>query len=423
MYFWINFLLWNMGTLWFGLFFSLCLEPRWERVPRWALAVIFALAALPIAYLKINHPLSHALYWAAFVITLLYVFVPFKDKLWMKALLFLLFTAFTEISEVPISVLSNSMGISFDNSFGSMQMTLFVAADTAVVFILLSVLMFFWNRFIKHKTYPRRTFVFLIFPVSQILMLFAFDGFLQKPYSVDDLFIVGGSFLGLLADFILLYILMEQGGKEALAKKLQELETLRRVENVHYQAIEARRGELAKIRHDFNNQLITAYHLTDQGEPEHARAILDALRADLASIKEYVYCGNSVVNAVLNEKATICQANGIRLDTELEMGEEPDIQPVHLCSVFSNLLDNAIRAAKEYPEPERFIIVKSGRNDDYLNIKVENSSLEPKKAATGRKGYGQEILRDIALQYSGEFLTDWKDDVYRAMLSLMTANK
>jgi hypothetical protein len=85
-------------------------------------------------------------------------------------------------------------------------------------------------------------------------------------------------------------------------------------------------------------------------------------------------------------------------------------------------ISEGVRAVKECPESAQFITVKAARKEDYLHIKVENASAEPKKASSrDRKSYGQEILRDIALQYSGEFLTDWKDGVYRAMLSLMAA--
>lgn len=420
MYFWINFLLWNLGLLWFGLFFALGLEPRWETVPRWAFAVAFTLLCLPITYLKITHPLLDALYWAAVVITLLYLFVGFKDKLWKKLLLFILFIGVTEVSEFPLRYLMGYTGISFDASFDSLNMVLFVAAATAIALIFSSLLLIVWTRLIAHKTTVRRIYIFFIFPLSQLFMLFAFSDSIPQAPSVGSLLASVGVLLGLLADYILLYILMEQSQKQTLARKLKELETLYQVENVHYQAIEARRDEMAKLQHDFNNQLVTAYHLVEQGDKEQSRALLDSLKANISETTEYMYCGNAVVNAVLSEKASICRTQGIQLATELSMGEESFIQPVHLCSIFTNLLDNAVRAAKDCPESARFITVKAARKEDYLHIKVENASADPKKAySRDRKSYGQEILRDIALQYSGELLTDWKDGTYRAILSLM----
>lgn len=147
--------------------------------------------------------------------------------------------------------------------------------------------------------------------------------------------------------------------------------------------------------------------------------LLNELQIEVARTKEYTYCGNAVVNAVLTEKASACEKCGILMKTELELAEEPNIQPVHLCSIFSNLMDNAIRAAKACPEGQRFVSVRTMRSGDYFHIKVENSALDPKKEkANDRKGYGKKILADIVFQYDGEFQSSWKDGVYSAVISL-----
>lgn len=425
MLFWINFLLWGFGLLWIGFFFAMALEPRWEKAPRWSLAVGFTLLCLPEAYLKITSmatPWFELLACLAYVTLMLYILIPFKDRLWKKFLLFILFSAITYISEILCKFLAGNTDTSFDPSFNSPEMVWMVATNTTVLIIFSALLLMIWNRFVSQRTTPRRTMVFFIFPFSQLVTLYAFNDTIPAEGSSGGVVGSIGILAGFLADFILLYILVEQGQKEALAKQLQELETLHRVERIHYQAIEARREEMAKLRHDFNNQLVTAYHLAEQGEMLKVRALLDAVKAEIAGTGGYPYCGNTVVNAVLNEKAAACQTRGIRLETELALSEIPAIQPVHMCSVFTNLLDNAIRAAEECPEPERFIFIKSARKEGYLHIKVENSALEVKKAnQLQRKGYGQEILRDIAQRYDGEFLTDWNTGVYRAMLSLSAA--
>ncbi|QOX64900.1 GHKL domain-containing protein [Anoxybacterium hadale] len=422
MLFWINFLLWCFGILWIGFFFAMALEPRWEKAPRWLLAVGFTLFCLPEAYLKITStatPWFELLALLAYGTLLLYILIPFKDRIWKKILLFILFSAITYISEILCKFLAGNMDTSFDPSFNSPEMVWMVATNTTVLIIFSALLLMIWNRFVSQRTTPRRTMIFFIFPFSQLVTLYALNDSIPAEGSSGGVLGSVGILAGFLSDLILLYILVEQGQKEALAMQLQELETLHQVEQIHYQAIEARREEMAKLRHDFNNQLVTAYHLAEQGEMAKMRALLDAVKAGIAGTGEYPYCGNAVVNAVLNEKAAACQARGIRLETELELGEIPSIQPIHMCSIFTNLLDNAIHAAEKCPEPERFILLKSARKEDYLHIKVENSALETKKAHQHqRKGYGQEILRDIALRYGGEFQAEWNSGIYCAMLAL-----
>ena len=76
--------------------------------------------------------------------------------------------------------------------------------------------------------------------------------------------------------------------------------------------------------------------------------------------------------------------------------------------------------ASKCSETDRRISLRAARKGDYLHIKAENTALRPTKETRpkGRHGYGQEILRDIAAQYNGEFRTEWSDGIYTAVLSL-----
>ncbi len=422
MYLWINFTLWCLTMFLTGMEFSLAFEPRRTQMPRWTLALIFTLINLLPAYIKITHAddiLAEIMYWLCIATAVLYLVIGFKDKLWKKILFYILWTIITYIGDILCISLMKYSGTVFDASFNSLKMVVFVSLDVAIVMILSILLLITWNRIINYKKSSRIIWLFFMFPVSQLITLYFMNGRVDTEIFYNDFFVCIGVILGFVADFILLYVLMEQGRKEEMARQLQELEKLYQLENVHYQSIEARRGEMAKLRHDFNNQLLTAYHMTEQGDTKQSRELLDALKEEIAKTKEYTYCGNPVVNAVMDEKAPLCREQAIRLDTSLEMEEEPYIQPVHMCSIFTNLMDNAIHAAGNCSEEDRFISVKAVRKEDYLHIKVENSSLEPKKLhSRERKGYGQEIIQDIALRYNGEFQAGWKDGIYCAMLSL-----
>lgn len=229
--------------------------------------------------------------------------------------------------------------------------------------------------------------------------------------------------LGVCAETVLQYFRAGYGERKMAKRQRQEQEKFLRAEGLRIQTMEEIREELAKIRHDFNNQLAAAYRLTEQGETRQARELLDGLRNEVAQNKEYTYCGNGIVNAVLIEKAEFCKKAGIRLQLDLNIYEEPGIRPMHLCSVFSNLLDNAIQAVGGAGEQERFVTARASRKGDYLHVKVENPVV-PVKPQTGRKrGYGHEILKEIAGLYEGEFWTRQKDGMYTACISLLVEGR
>lgn len=216
------------------------------------------------------------------------------------------------------------------------------------------------------------------------------------------------------------------GVRERRRKKreLQERRRFQRIEELQSGLMEEKREELAKIRHDFNNQLAAAYRLIEQGERDSARGLLDHMRDRISANREYQYCGNAIVDAVIIEKEAVCREWHIPLSLELEIYEEQNIEPAHLCSVFSNLLDNGIQAAKECVPKNRYLRVWASRKGDYLHVKAENPMPEGAQTFPEKeKRYGHVILREIASIYEGEFWTRQEEGVYTACISLLAVKE
>ena len=90
-------------------------------------------------------------------------------------------------------------------------------------------------------------------------------------------FFLSGLLLSLASDLALFTYVMSQGEKTALEKELQEARCQMELEQARYQELEQRREELAKIRHDFNNQLASIAHLVRSGEVGSAQELIDTL--------------------------------------------------------------------------------------------------------------------------------------------------
>jgi len=422
MYFWITFFLWNFITYITLFLFSLVLEPRGEKFPRMFWVCLFTTLTVPLSYIQMLHTVSQDFWYSFSMYTsmlffFLFFIIPFKNKLWQKILLFLMYNIISMISAQIQNAIMLKKEILYDFTYTSFESIVMEATFLLIMILLVFVFILVWNSVVNKKTNIKTPWLFLIFPISQYFILWNLDDIsIMKQFGIQSNL---GIILGFIADAILLYVLVEQSNKEEMEKQLQEFQYKQQMEIMHYQAIETRRTEIAKMRHDFNNQLTTAYHLIDHGQTDRSREILDKLKESVAKTSEDTYCANSVINAVLSEKEMICLEQNIRFETDLILGEELQIQPIHMCSIFSNLLDNAIKATGKCTEEKRFINIKAKRIEDYIHIKVENASLEPTKLKPDlRKHYGHEILRDIAQQYNGEFHTEWKDGVYCARLSL-----
>ena len=219
-------------------------------------------------------------------------------------------------------------------------------------------------------------------------------------------------FIGITADVLLLVMLLRQQKMQDMSIQLKEIEKAWEVEQNHYRDIEARREELTKIRHDMSEQFIVIQQLIHQGNNEKAEEMLNTLKEYVASTKEYIYCADSVVNAIMSENENVCRENNIRLIHHLEIMQPLKINPVVICSIFSNLMRNAIAATKEV-KSGAYIEIRAAIKGDYLHIRMENSfSKDNEKNKKKRKGYGLEILKTLTNKYNGQMETEIRGDKY-----------
>lgn len=214
----------------------------------------------------------------------------------------------------------------------------------------------------------------------------------------------------------LLYYVASLEKKAELEKELQDIHYTMELERAHYRTIQERREDLARIRHDFNNQLATVSLLIQSGEESDAQSMLRQLGENIAATREEPYCSVPVINAVLTEKTALCKKEDVQLEVALELPDTLTIDPLHLCSIFANLLDNAAKAAKDTEAPT--ILLSSAVAGDYLFIKTINPSLPPKTPDKGH-GYGSKILKQLSAKYDGSYQTSYENGIFTAVVSLL----
>lgn len=217
---------------------------------------------------------------------------------------------------------------------------------------------------------------------------------------------------------VLIFVLFDQAEKDTIAKELEQARYQFGMERQHYQAVEARREELAKIRHDYNDLLTSVRGLLQMGQTGEAQEVLDDLLARVGQTKEYSYCGVPIVNALLSEKQEICDRQQIALSTDLLFPEDVSVEAIDLCSVFSNLMDNAIRACCQLPTEQRRIILTAGMKGDHLVIRCENPVAKAPGPTPEGTGYGKRIMRDIAQRWGGSFEAVYENGLHTATVIL-----
>ena len=279
-----------------------------------------------------------------------------------------------------------------------------------------SIIYLFWHM-IRGRIGNSRIIWILLLPV--VMLCFAIYGnynVLDHPGSYDFLFFTG-EILGIFLTIYYLYYFVYKAEKTELEMELNQLRYAMQLKNEHYREIERNREKIARIRHDFKNQILTVKQLMDSKNKEEAEQLLSQIETSLQSTNEYRFCSIPIVNAVLEEKSNEFEKKDILLETSLLIKENIKIDEISLCSLFSNLLDNAEHAVERLDESKRRIKISAITKGGYMIVKTYNASNVPEAPAKGH-GYGTQILQSIASRYGGSYRTEYKDGVFAAIVTL-----
>ena len=374
------------------------------NIESWFLFNLLAYALMPIIIIAL-------LLWA------------FSGKIWKRILIFLLFSAFYVVTErigFIFFQIFTGHAFSFEGLDFSEPEWIYASSISMLFYITIFGISIWGSRIIKFRRFNPTFLLFPVFPIGQAILL---TGLWGAEFANDNAVLIGLVF-GFIANIALLIIILEQDKKSLLQDELRETRHAMELEQSHYREVEKRREELTKIRHDFNNQLAVISQLISTGEENSAQDMINTLSKEIIETKENPYCNIPVINAILIEKTKTCEDLGITLVVDLSLPTTLSVEQMHLCSIFGNLLDNAINACKQQKHTDKPTIQLSSMVDgDYLFIKAVNPSEEPPKTPMPGRGYGKRILTDLSARYGGDYRTEYNDGVFTAVVSLLAVSE
>ena len=264
-----------------SLFFSAILPLRWPRINKMVLMLILVICCVVPGYYKLVYSLDthsviyHIVNTIQTVVFILYICIFYKCNIWIKVLAFMFMMIANVLSAAISQYIANIRGLKCDYGIGNIETVQIysgVLPPLALIYIFIAMI---WNKTLHSKYKINNLWLFTIFPVAQFIITF---GTVNDYYSDIDIWAGISLLTGVIADMVLLFILMNQSEKEHLEKQMKEREQILAIEAVHYEELEAKRTELAKFRHDYNNQLTTAILLEEQGNREMAGKMIKELR-------------------------------------------------------------------------------------------------------------------------------------------------
>ena len=203
--------------------------------------------------------------------------------------------------------------------------------------------------------------------------------------------------------------------KERLEYELEMKKLEEDSANMQAERLRGRREKLVQLVRDMRLD-------AEKGKQEFSA---ETIRTMMEENREKRYCANMILNVMLEEYEIRCKKSEISFEVQAIVGELPGISKIHLCSVLSNLMNNAIEAVSCLPAEERKIKLHIQVKADYLVITEENpfaeTYLEMDKG--DQRGYGGKILEEIAAACDGSYRAniDMERRRYKSTVILRTA--
>jgi sensor histidine kinase regulating citrate/malate metabolism len=157
-------------------------------------------------------------------------------------------------------------------------------------------------------------------------------------------------------------------------------------------------------------------------EDKHKLAIdyIRDLKNEAFETYTWIKTGNDVVDAILNQKRSEGNSKNIKMNMKVSIPKDINMEPLDLCTILGNALDNSIEANEKIEDiSRRYINVIMNPYKDYLFIEISNPSIfnpigEDGKLRTTKKdkenhGFGIKSIKQVVEKYDGMLNYEYQD--------------
>ncbi|MCD8013121.1 MAG: GHKL domain-containing protein [Lachnospiraceae bacterium] len=202
--------------------------------------------------------------------------------------------------------------------------------------------------------------------------------------------------------------------------ELQQMEQMLAAQHAQFNQSREMEERINHSYHDLKNTLLYLQADTDQ---EEIRRRLGEMMRQILPYESELQTGNQAVDVIMNQKLSICLENGIRCVPYLDGTLLDFMDPLDICTILGNAMDNAIEACLQIPEEEtRQIQMKAVKRIQMLCLRFSNSCLEAPKEQDGQllstkkdsemHGFGIRSMRRVAEKYDGSLTCKMDNDQF-----------
>lgn len=217
-----------------------------------------------------------------------------------------------------------------------------------------------------------------------------------------------------LALYLIVFILFYIFSKTTIEKtKLTERNNILEIQKSYTESLQSYIKYTSKARHDFKHSVHVMSRLADEGNLSALKDYIAQYENSLTVTAPVRICKSEALNALFNHYRQQAIENNVDINWRIDLPENSRILDVDLCSIFGNILENAIDGCCTVEEGKRYFNLTSEIKGDCLYIVSTNNFGKPLRmdgeefSSTKHQGKG------IGL-YSMKSITDVYDGIFEA---------
>ncbi len=276
---------------------------------------------------------------------------------------------------------------------------------------------------LKQSELARHIYYLFIISIIGFIGMYSFSSFildLKNKNIIIDWF----SFLIIIGMLIILFVIFAKYKERERENELIFLHS-NLIEET-YKDLKTKYDNEMKRLHDFNHHLEILYYLSKKDELDKLKEYISELYDNRRETFFSMYSGNEILDVILNQKLEMANRYNIKMNIGAGVPNSISITPADLCTIVSNILDNAIEACK-YVEQNRWINTSINVIGKMLIIKVQNNyKYEPLcdtdkrtlKSDYKHHGIGLKSVKLTVSKYDGFIDYKWGNYVFEIVAML-----
>ena len=304
------------------------------------------------------------------------------------------------------------------NYFSSLEIMTF----SVLIFIATSLL---YKYFKSYKYINKKHFIAVFFPIcvnilSLAIVLVNKTNKISGADFINNFSVFFMGILMILSNILMIFLFRKITRDNRIYIENKLMKEKMDMEYKYYMKVKENQDRVRQMYHDMKNHMSCMKNLSNTSE--NLNEYITEINTKIENCESCFNTGNLILDIILNEKKEICLEKEIKFNAYIEFKKCDFIKVNDVCTIFSNLIDNAIEACDKL-QGDKYISLKGSYiNENFFVMKIENSKCNEIEIKGGNlitdkedkltHGIGLENVKRTIYSYDGEVDIKYDDEKF-----------